>query len=97
MATAAGTKSNFRVLFLPGHYPLSVRRILSVSDDYPRPFGELDLCNQLWFEPHTVFHLFLGQSPLGALFLRQISKRANVDLHGLDKANLGRRVGIEVL
>jgi len=62
-----------------------------------RPFGELDLCNQLWFEPHTVFHLFLGQSPLGALFLRQISKRANVDLHGLDKANLGRRVGIEVL
>ena len=29
-----------------------------------RPFGELDLCNQLRFEPHTACHLFLGQSPL---------------------------------
>ena len=32
-----------------------------------RPFGELDLCNQLWFEPHTVFRLFFGQGPLGSL------------------------------
>ena len=24
-----------------------------------RPFGELDLCDQLGFEPHAVFHLFL--------------------------------------
>ncbi len=34
MATEAGTESNFRVPFLSGLYHLSVRRILSVSDDY---------------------------------------------------------------
>jgi hypothetical protein len=27
-----------------------------------RPFGELDLSNQLGFEPDTVLHLFLGQN-----------------------------------
>jgi hypothetical protein len=41
-----------------------------------RPLGELDLRNQLRFEPYTVFHLFLGQSPLGSLLLWQIGKRA---------------------
>jgi hypothetical protein len=29
-----------------------------------RPFGELDLCDQLWFKPHAVFHFFLCQRPL---------------------------------
>jgi hypothetical protein len=24
-----------------------------------RPFGELDLCDQLRFEPHTVFHFLV--------------------------------------
>jgi hypothetical protein len=32
--TEAGTESNFRVLFLSGFYHRSVRRIVSVSDDY---------------------------------------------------------------
>jgi hypothetical protein len=40
-----------------------------------RPFGELDLSDQLRFEPHAVFHLFLGQGLLRPLLLRQISKR----------------------
>jgi hypothetical protein len=44
-----------------------------------RPFGELDLCNQLSFEPHTVFHFFLGQSPLPSFFLKQIGKRAIIN------------------
>lgn len=34
MATEAGTESNFRVPFLSDLYPLSVRRILSASNDY---------------------------------------------------------------
>src|SRR5882724_5873867 len=51
-----------------------------------RPLGELDLCNQLRFKPHTVFHLFLGQSPLGSLFLRQVGKRASVDFQPLEPA-----------
>jgi hypothetical protein len=46
----------------------------------PRPFGELDLGDQLRLEPHTVFHFFLGQGPLRPLLLRQIGKRASVDL-----------------
>ena len=41
-----------------------------------RPFGELDLCDELRLEPHTVLHLFLGQGPLGSLPLGQISERA---------------------
>jgi hypothetical protein len=45
-----------------------------------RLLGELDLSNQLGFEPHAVFHLFLGQRPLGTLILRKIGKRASVDL-----------------
>ena len=36
-----------------------------------RPFSELDLCDQFWFEPHTVFHLFLGQGPyIGSMNFR---------------------------
>jgi len=38
-----------------------------------RPFGELELSDQLGFQPHTVFHLFLGQSPLGCFF-RQLRR-----------------------
>ena len=45
-----------------------------------RPFGELDLRNQLGFEPHTVFHFFLRQRPLRPLALGQIRKRTTVDL-----------------
>jgi hypothetical protein len=44
-----------------------------------RPFGELDPCDQIRFEPHTVFHLFLRQSPLRPFLLGQISKWASVD------------------
>src|SRR5262245_10011790 len=44
-----------------------------------RPFGELNLGDQLRFEPHAVFHFFLGQSPLSALLLGQIDKRARAD------------------
>jgi hypothetical protein len=51
-----------------------------------RPFGELDLCDQLRFEPHTVLHLFLGQSPLRAFLLRQISKRTGVDFQTFEPA-----------
>ena len=51
-----------------------------------RPFGELDLCDQLRFEPHTVFHLFLGQGPLGPFLLGQVGKRAGVDLQSLEPA-----------
>jgi|SRR4030095_12785744 hypothetical protein len=29
-----------------------------------RPFGEVELCDQGGLEPHTVFHLFPGQSLL---------------------------------
>jgi hypothetical protein len=32
-----------------------------------RPFGELDLCNQLRLESRTVLHLFLGQGPIRSL------------------------------
>src|SRR4030095_6866005 len=49
-----------------------------------RPFGELDLRDQLRLEPHTVFHFFLDQSPLRALSLGQVSKRASVDLKPLE-------------
>src|SRR5262249_10580905 len=45
-----------------------------------RPLCKLYLRDQLRFKPHTVFHLFLGQSPLGLFSLRQIRKRAHVDL-----------------
>lgn len=45
-----------------------------------RPFGELDLRDQLRLEPHTVLHLFLGQGPLGSLALEQISKLASIAL-----------------
>ena len=44
-----------------------------------RPFGELDLCNQLRFEPHTIFHRFFRQSPLPSFFLKQISKRTIIN------------------
>jgi hypothetical protein len=49
-----------------------------------RPFDKLDLGNQLRFEPHTVFHLFLGQGSLRAFFLRQVCKRASVDLQSFE-------------
>jgi hypothetical protein len=45
-----------------------------------RPFGELDLRDQVRVEPHTVFHFLLGQGPLRPLPLGQIAKRASVDL-----------------
>jgi hypothetical protein len=38
-----------------------------------RPFGELDLRDQLWSEPRTVFHFFLGQGPLRPLLLRELA------------------------
>ena len=44
-----------------------------------RPFGELDLGVQFGFEPYTVFHFFLGQGPLGAFLLRQVSEWASVN------------------
>jgi hypothetical protein len=44
-----------------------------------RPFGELDLRDQLRLEPHTVLHLFLGQGLLGSFLLRQVSKWASID------------------
>ena len=44
-----------------------------------RPFGELDLRNQLRVQPYTVFHLFLRQGPLSPFLLRQIRKRASVE------------------
>ena len=40
-----------------------------------RPLGELDLRNQLGFEPQAAFHLFLSQGPLRPLLLQQIGKR----------------------
>src|SRR4030095_14309425 len=49
-----------------------------------RPFRKLDLRHQLRFKPHTVLHLFLGQSPLGAFLLWQIGKRAAVCLQTLE-------------
>lgn len=49
-----------------------------------RPFGELDLCDQLRFEPHAVFHLFLGQNPLHPFLLRQVGKRAGVDFQSFE-------------
>jgi hypothetical protein len=49
-----------------------------------RPFGELDLGDQVRLEPHAVFHLFLGQGPLRPLLLRQVSKRASVDHQTLE-------------
>lgn len=49
-----------------------------------RPFRELDLGDQLGFEPYTVFHLFLSQGPLSPLLLRQIGKRASVDLQSFE-------------
>ena len=51
-----------------------------------RPFGELDLCDQLRLEPHTIFHFFLSQGPLGTLLLGQISKWASVDFQSLEFA-----------
>jgi hypothetical protein len=36
----------------------------NASGDHPAPFGKLDLGDELRLEPHTVFHLFPGQSPL---------------------------------
>src|SRR5262245_13272707 len=39
-----------------------------------RPLCKLDLRNELGPKPHAVLHLFLSQSPLGALFLGQIGK-----------------------
>jgi hypothetical protein len=45
-----------------------------------RPFGEMDLCDELRLEPHTVFHLLLGQSPLRSIPLGQIGKGTSVDL-----------------
>jgi hypothetical protein len=51
-----------------------------------RPFGELDLRDQLRFKPYTVLHLFLGQGPLDSLFLRQVCKRASVDLQSFELA-----------
>jgi len=44
-----------------------------------RPFGELDLGDQLRLEPHAVFHLFLDQNPLRPFLLGQIGKRAGAD------------------
>ena len=65
--------------------------ILSQSDELrvPQvpircPFNEFKLSNQLRFKPHTVFHFFLSQSPLGSLPLRQISKRAVLYLQALE-------------
>lgn len=49
-----------------------------------RPLGELDLGDQLRFQPHAVFHLFPGQSPLGPL--PQVGERAGVDLQPLELA-----------
>src|SRR5262245_35425368 len=49
-----------------------------------RPLGELDLCHELGPKPDAVLHLFLSQSPLGALFLGQIAKRAGVGLQSLE-------------
>ena len=44
-----------------------------------RPFGELNLGDQLRLEPHAVFHFFLDQSPLSAFLLGQIGKLAGAD------------------
>src|SRR5262245_31790478 len=67
------------IRFLVFAYNRSIIFILSQPDKprmlqvpIRRPFGELYLRYQLRFEPDTVLHLFLGQSPLGALFLGQI-------------------------
>src|SRR5262245_28406463 len=51
-----------------------------------RPFSELDLGNQLGFEPHTVFHFFFGQGPLCPFLLGQIGKWASVDLQPREPA-----------
>ena len=42
-----------------------------------RPFGELDLGDQLRSEPHTVFHFFFGQGPMSSLPLQEICEGAN--------------------
>ena len=42
-----------------------------------RPFGELDLGDELGSEPAAVFHLLFGQRPLRPFFLRKVSEWAS--------------------
>ena len=59
-----------------------------------RPFGELDLCDQLWFKPHAVFHFFLCQRPLRP-FALELRASGAVGLRW--QAVFGSQIGINRL
>ena len=42
------------------------------------PLVELNLRDQLRSEPDALFHLFLGQRPLYAFFLRQVNEGTSI-------------------
>jgi hypothetical protein len=48
-----------------------------------RPFNELDLCHQLGFKPNAVFHFLPGERMDSTFPLREVHKRACIDLQTL--------------